>query len=161
MKSGEIQVAERHGSHLIKLTGDVRVTLCGSFDQYIDTILARDGFVSVIIDLREAEGLDSTTLGLLAKISIQARHLFKVTPVIVSNNESINRLLISMGFNQVFDIREQAPVDDIELGQLPHVACSEEGMRDKVLDAHRVLMGLCDENRARFEGLVSALEKTP
>ena len=159
MQLGQIQVANHQGAYLIKLIGDVRVSLCGSFDQYIETILSSDKFISVIIDLTEAEGIDSTSLGMLAKISIEARSRFNLTPVIVSNCESINRLIKSMGFDHVFDIRDRAPECVSELSELPYVNCSEEGMREKVLNAHKVLMGLCEENEAKFKELVNALEQ--
>ena len=35
---------------------------------------------------------------------------------------------------------------------------TEERVRQKVLDAHRVLMDVSEENRARFKDLVSSLE---
>jgi|TARA_B110000902_G_scaffold42367_1_gene46059 anti-anti-sigma factor len=159
MQPGQILVASHEGAYLIKLIGDVRVSLCGSFDQYIESILSADNFISVIIDLTEADGIDSTSLGMLAKISIEARSRFNLTPVIVSNCESINRLIVSMGFDSVFDIRDKAPACINELSELPHISCSEEGMREKVLNAHKVLMGLCEENEAKFKELVNVLEQ--
>jgi len=158
MQRGKILVAEHQGAFVIKLIGDVRVTLCVAFDDYLENMLSDGDFQSVIIDLVEAEGIDSTTLGLLAKVSIRAKERYGYRPVIISTNENITRLITSMGFDMVFDIRTEAITDDDSLHALADTACSEEGVRERVLAAHRVLMGLNDDNRARFQELVTTLE---
>ena len=158
MQRGKILVAEHQGAFVIKLIGDVRVTLCVAFDDYLESMLSDGDFQSVIIDLVEAEGIDSTTLGLLAKVSIRAKERYGYRPVIISTNENITRLITSMGFDMVFDIRTEAITYDDSLHALADTASSEEGVRERVLAAHRVLMGLNDDNRARFQELVTTLE---
>ena len=158
MQRGRILVAEHEGAFVIKLVGDVRVTLCVAFDDYLEQMLADGAFQSVLIDLSEAEGIDSTTLGLLAKVSIRARERFGYRPVIISTNESITRLITSMGFDIVFDIRTEAIAGDDDLHALAATASSEEGVRARVIAAHRVLMGLNEDNRAKFQELVTTLE---
>ena len=37
---------------------------------------------------------------------------------------------------------------------------SEDTVRERVLEAHRVLMDVSDENRARFSELVATLERS-
>jgi hypothetical protein len=39
--------------------------------------------------------------------------------------------------------------------------CCEEDARQRVLDAHRTLMALNDDNRSRFQNLVTTLEQAP
>jgi anti-anti-sigma factor len=157
---GKILVADHHGSFLIKLVGDVRVTLCVAFDDYLSQMLVPGKFHSAIIDLCDAQGIDSTTLGLIAKVAIQASQQFDYTPTIVSTRPGITRLIESMGFGSVFDIRTEALETDESLRALQMVDCSEDVVRDKVIEAHRVLMGLNDENRAKFSELVTSLENT-
>jgi anti-anti-sigma factor len=158
MQPGRILVANHDGAHLIKFVGDVRVTLCADFDDYLAQLFAASDFVSVIIDLTQAEGIDSTSLGMLAKIAIEARKRYHLKPVILSTNSGITRLIQSMGFDTYFDIRDEVPASDSELAEIPHVDCSDKEMRGKVLTAHRVLMGLSDTNKARFSELITALE---
>lgn len=159
-QSGKILVADRHGTFVIKLVGDVRVTLCVAFDDYLSQMLVPGKFHSVIIDLCDAQGIDSTTLGLLAKVAIQAAQQFDYTPTIISTNPGITRLIESMGFDSVFDIRTEAIQTDECLYALQMVDCSEDAVRDKVIEAHRLLMGLSDENHAKFSELVTSLENT-
>ena len=158
MQLGKILIAQQSGAFVIKLTGDVRLTFCSALDDFFERMFATPNFASVIIDLCEAENIDSTTLGQLAKLAITAKRLHRFTPVILSTNPNITRILRSMGFDRVFNIREQRPDSEATLAELPVVAGSEGEVRETVLDAHRVLMGMNENNRAQFKELVCALE---
>lgn len=158
MQAGKILVAEHAGAFVVKLVGDVRLTLCTTIDEFFENMFSSPQFISVVVDLTEAEGVDSTTLGLLAKLAVQAKQRYQLMPVILSTNRDITRLLKSMGFSRVFDIREEPLINDQMLGELPVARDTEAGMRDKVIEAHRVLMGLSEKNRVEFSELVSTLE---
>ena len=50
------------------------------------------------------------------------------------------------------------PIGIEELEEIPVLKASEQQVRDKVLDAHKVLMGMNSRNREEFKNLVRALE---
>ncbi len=159
MHPGKILVAQQGGAFVIKLAGDVRLTFCTTLDEFFDRMFADPQFASVIIDLCEAENIDSTTLGQLAKLAITAKRIHRLVPVVLSSNPNITRILRSMGFERVFDIREQRPLTDAQLAEFhPPWRAGESAVHDKVLDAHRVLMGMNEQNQAQFRELVCALE---
>ena len=164
MQPRQILVADHSGVFVIKMLGDVRLTLCVSFDQFIDTMFSREDFVSVMFDLTAAEAIDSTTLGLMAKISIFAQERHNIVPVVVSTNPSINRLLDSMGFNDIFQIIHQLDTVDtnLDLGgvskPLQVETLGEDQVKQKVLEAHRMLMDLNDANKETFQDLIKTLE---
>jgi len=158
MDQGKILVGEHNGVYVLKFTGDVRVTLCSTVDSFLSSLFARDDFRSVLVDLTETQGIDSTSLGLLAKLSLATQRRFGVLPTLVSTNPEINRVLETMGFDDVFHIVTEPLVDTEQLGELPKVEASEEDLREKVLEAHLALMDLNEENRESFRDLVSALE---
>ncbi len=166
MQAGQILVADHDGVFVIKLIGDVRLTLCISFDQFIETMFASDNFLSVMFDLTQAQAIDSTTLGLMAKISILAREKHQKTPVVVSTNPGINRLLQSMGFSDIFHVLHDFDASEITPIPLGHQNFSaaqeldETKVKEKVLEAHRVLMGLNDTNRETFQDLIQTLENS-
>ncbi|HET8711370.1 MAG TPA: STAS domain-containing protein [Spongiibacteraceae bacterium] len=160
MQSGKILIAQQSGAFVIKLTGDVRLSFCSALDEFFERMFATPHFASVIIDLCEAENIDSTTLGQLAKLAITAKRTYNFVPVILSTNPNITRILRSMGFERVFDIRQQRPQSEATLAELPMVEGSESAVRETVLDAHRVLMGMNEKNHAQFQELVCALEAT-
>jgi len=155
---GRILVAHHDGVYLMKFTGDVRVTLCTTVDSFLDSMFKDSVFKSVIVDLSEAEGIDSTSLGILAKLSIQAQSRFNYLPVLVSTNPDITRLLISMGFEDVFQIVEDKIESADQLGELPKIDSSDEDIRLRVIEAHRILMAMNENNRAAFHDLVETLE---
>ncbi|MND35144.1 hypothetical protein D3C80_257740 [compost metagenome] len=99
-------------------------------------------------------------MGLLAKLSILSRQKVGLLPTVVTVNPDISRLLQSMGFDQVFNIVDR-PIPCPEcLTDLPSQDQSEDIVRSKVLEAHKILMGLNDSNREAFHDLVNALERT-
>lgn len=158
MTTGKIQFAESEGTFVLKFIGDVRLTLCAALDAYIEKIFSALSFDSIIIDLTETENIDSTSLGLLAKLSNLSRQKVGLLPTLVSNHEDMNRLLQSMGFDQVFNILSEGTPTCVELEDLPGQELSEEAVKEKVLEAHRILMNLNDHNREAFRDLVSTLE---
>ena len=147
----------------LKLEGDVRVPWCVSLETYCEQVIQQPGVLGVYVDLSEAENLDSTTLGVLAKVAIHTRKYCDDKAVLLCSDENILRLILSMGFAKVFDIRgsESAnypSLDNIVFDELPVVECTEADMKDSVIAAHRTLMDMTEDNRASFSGLVNALE---
>ncbi len=160
MNTGRIQFAEAEGTFVLKFIGDVRLTLCAALDAYIEKIFSALNFDAIIIDLSETEAIDSTSLGLLAKLSILSQQKVGFLPTLVSNHDDMNRLLQSMGFDQVFNIVSEAVPSDTELQDLPGQMLSEDLVKGKVLEAHRILMDLNEHNREAFRDLVSTLESS-
>lgn len=158
MQAGKILVAEQSGAFMLKLVGDVRLSFCTALDDFLERMFSAPNFASVLIDLTEAENIDSTTLGQLAKISIASRRRFDLLPVILSTNPDITRVLETMGFSRVFDIRQDMPRTREQLGELPIVDGNENVVRESIIEAHQVLMGMNAQNHAQFKELVSALE---
>lgn len=158
MQEGSIFSALCDNSFVLKFVGDVRLTLCSSLDTHIEEILATPNLEAIVIDLTEAEGIDSTSLGLIAKLSVQANKMGLPKPALVSTNTDITRILITMGFDHVFVLLEVLPSTTHELKKLPLVQESVEEMQKRIINAHKVLMNLNDANKAAFKDLVSTLE---
>ncbi|MEE4658895.1 MAG: STAS domain-containing protein [Halieaceae bacterium] len=159
MSTGRILATEHRGAYALKLVGDVRVDLCSAIEEYFRSMFSNPAFESVTVDLCEAEGMDSTTLGLLAKLALQTRERYGLRPVVYSCNSGINRLLESMGLGRLLDIRAEHLQNQAEITEIPSVSEDPEAVRMKVLEAHRVLMDISEENRERFSDLVTVLEQ--
>lgn len=159
MGDGQILVAEHQGVYVIKLLGDVRLTLCISFDSFIEKMFSDPSFISVVFDLTGAQAIDSTTLGLMAKISLLAQERHGLVPTLVSNNPSIDRILQTMGFSEIFCIVSEGQTQAGDAQSLC-VDCADEGdVKAKVLEAHKILVGLNPANQAAFEDLIASLEQ--
>lgn len=158
MDEGRILAASHEGAYVIRLVGDVRLTLCTNFDDYIEHMFEDPEFSSVWVDLCDAQGIDSTTLGMLAKLALTTEQRFGFKPAIYSCDTGINRLLRSMAFHKIFDLHEESCSNPEDVADIPMIDSSEERIKGNVIEAHRLLMGISDENRERFKDLVTALE---
>ena len=154
----KILFAERDGVQVLKLIGDVRVTMGPTINTFLSRLSGVKNFNSIVIDLTETSSIDSTSLGLLAKISLVTQEKFNSVPTIISPNEDISRILTSMGFDKVFAILEELITECGQLGELPREIISESNLRQQVIAAHKVLMNLNEQNRDEFRDLVEALE---
>lgn len=159
MSTGKILFAEKDGVYVLKFTGDVRVNFGPTISNVLDRVCKCNEFDAVIIDLTETVGIDSTALGLLAKVSIKTQEIFGYVPALVSTNDDITRILLSMGFENIFHIIKEQPDSCNDLGEIPMDNISEPEMRKQVLEAHRVLMDLNENNRNLFSDLVEALQQ--
>jgi anti-anti-sigma factor len=159
MQEGKILAACHDGAYVIRMEGDVRLTLSTTIDEYFQRMFEDPDFVSVWVDLCDAEGLDSTTLGLLAKLALRVQEKFGFRPAIYCCDPGINRLLRSMGFQRLFELHEEACCATEDIREIPLVQGSEQAVREKVMEAHRILMGISSENRARFRDLMAVLDR--
>ena len=157
MNKGKILVGESEGNYLIKMTGDVRVTLCTSLNQYINTIFKASDVSTVLVDLRDVEGLDSTTLGLLAKLALSCQRMYQLTPLLFCTNEGVLKTLEVMALDEYFEVIRSYDASDTALEELP---CSpdEERARQDVLEAHKLLIEINPGCEAEFIDLIQYLE---
>jgi anti-anti-sigma factor len=158
--SGDVLVAEDRGGHLLKFTGDIRVNLCGALDSHIEKIINKKFVDEVMIDLLNADGLDSTSLGLLAKLSIHCQRDRGFTAKVFCKNLNILRVFELMGFNEIFTISNKASDSKmnamLEILEVKSLPMSE--IRHQVLDAHQTLAKLNPANDKEFGDLILALK---
>jgi len=158
MKSGKILATELNNIPVLKLVGDVRVLMSSTIDNYFTGLYSRAILEAMIVDLTETTGIDSTALGLLAKMAIQLRNRFNVKPSIISTNPDITKILKGMSFDIIFDIAEEPLGSEVKFGELEHVSESENVIKQKVIVAHQALMALSEDNKLEFQDLISALK---
>ena len=158
MSAGKIFVSDEQGNYLIKFVGDVRVTLCGSLNHYMETIFGSHDVKKVVVDMLEAEGLDSTTLGLLAKLGLHCRKQYGIDVQVFCQNPSILRTLDCMGFDELFDIFQDVPQISAKLQSITSVNSEVDEICKQVLEAHKLLVQLNPKNSSEFIDLIRALE---
>lgn len=159
MSCGKILYAVHEGTWVLRLCGDVRATWCASLDSLLARLLADTTLRAVVIDLRDATNIDSTMLGVLARLSVRVRERLANLPLVVAPNPDIRRLLDSMCLDKVFTIVEQSGEAGCECAELPLEDRPDAEICRQVADAHRVLMDIDDRNRATFGAVVATLEE--
>ena len=160
MNNGRILVAELQNVPILKFVGDVRVIMGGALDNYCSSLYERGILDKMIVDMTETQGIDSTALGLLAKLAIQLRNRFNVSPTIVSTNKDITRILKGMSFDLISDIVDGPVTNATNFDELSQLDENDEVVKQKVIEAHQTLMALSEENRIEFQDLVSALKSS-
>lgn len=160
MSDCRISAAREQGVHLLRLEGDVRLTMCTALDEYCERIFNDPEFASVAVDVTQATGLDSTVLGMLAKLALNTKERFGFKPRLYSTNAGIDRLLQAMGFAQLFELCNCGNDEASATEPLPLAPATEAQVREKVIEAHRTLMAMSVENQAAFEDLVRTLEES-
>lgn len=162
MTCGKVLYAVHDGTWVLRLTGDVRATWCSSLDALVERLYADPALKRVIIDLRETTNIDSTMLGVLARIGMQGRKRLGQCPVLVGPNADVHRLLDSMCLDKVLTIvDDEAAVLRVCEGasqEVPAVSRTDAEVCAQVTGAHRALMDLDERNRAAFHSVVTTLE---
>lgn len=159
MSDGRIYYTETDGNYYLKLTGDVRVTLCTGLSNYINKIFATDSISSVIVDLDDAKAVDSTTLGLLAKVALHVIKTENIKPMLIIRDASMLRLVEGMGFDEIFEVIGDLPDTPSKLKAIPCTKAPDDEARTQVIDAHKTLMSMNKKNMKTFSELVKALER--
>ena len=106
--SGNIMVGESDGTYVLKFNGDIRVGLCGSLEAFCQRMLDASDFRGVIVDLAETLAIDSTALGCLARLSLAVQRLQEKIPTLICRSQDVERVLLNMGFDDVFAIVAEA-----------------------------------------------------
>ena len=147
-------------SVVLVIEGQLRYTAAKPLRAFIDELLAKTAGEAVIIDLREVEFLDSTGMGLLARIG-RATLAHGRRSIIVCPPGDVMTCLRSAAFDTIFIVVDSWPFEtgmelyDIPLEEKPLLAYV---MGNLMLDAHRDLAAVSDENRRVFGDVIEALE---
>ena len=160
MQSSILVGLDKKNNFWIKLVGDVRLPWCISLDTYCEKVIKQPGLKKVFIDLTDTDNIDSTTLGVLAKISNYSRKFRGNLPILISINDDIDRLIISTGLMSVFEIKKDFNINPDLFDNLPIVSSSDEEIKKSVIDAHQKLMELTKDNQLKFKSLVDYLNES-
>ncbi len=157
MESGAAFYVRQGNTYLLKLTGDVRYTMGCALGDFLDGLFTRTDYDNILVDLTETHSIDSTSLGLLAKIANFNRQHFEHKTTLLSTNEDVNQILDSMGFYEIFNIRDSGEAITTALQQLDvHAPCKDELTRI-VYEAHQTLSDLNPHNQEMFKGVLDSL----
>jgi len=157
-QTARILSAREGGTVIIRLLGDVRYTISPTFKDYLETLFHDPQVTNIVLDLSGTSNIDSTNLGLLAKVANHSRQHLHHKSLIVSDNSDVNQVLHSVGFDRVFMLTNHFDMPATDLEELEPEAASREQLAGVLLDAHRTLMGMNETNRVMFADVVKSLE---
>jgi anti-anti-sigma factor len=159
MPDGRVTHSHKDDVHVLHYSGRVDYTLAPALQRYLDRLFEGAPVGGFVFDLREASLLDSTNLGLLARVAERVRACCGRRCALVSTSDDITDVLRSMGFEEIFDIVADdpaikgAPDEEIAI-ERP----SQDDLMRTMLEAHRTLVTLNDKDREKFQDVVMWLE---
>jgi anti-anti-sigma factor len=159
MSDGKVLHASHDDIHVLRYIGDIRYTLSPSIERFLEGIFNGPKPAGFVIDLTQTDCIDSTNLGLLARIAMRMQKLGAPQVTLLSNRPDINSLLTSMALDEVFDIVSESGVVTGVAQELPREDTDRETLARTLIAAHRALMELSEHNREMFQDVVASLEK--
>lgn len=156
----EILYSIHQNQYFIIIKGALRYSQSGSFYDFIKKMLTdEENNKSILVDLRECSFMDSTSLGLLAKIANYTVKNNLPQAVILSDKVDINALLESVGFDSVFYITTAKDVIIGETSQIDSALIEQKKLAAVILDAHQELTMLNDKNKDVFKNVIQMFSK--
>jgi len=141
-----------------RFTGVIRYSQCGGLESFINQLFSKADFTDVAVDLEMAEMLDSTALGLLARISIEYKKISDKKAVIFIHNGELANILKRVCFDRVFNIISKPKSElDMDFVELSSISESDEQTLDCVIEAHKNLASLSSDNAHYFTDITRAV----
>ena len=156
METGEIFISNKDGVHHIRVKGNASF-VCAPPLRELAKKLPAEPFNGLKIDLEECTWMDSTFMGMLAMLGLNAKK--KGVPAEIWNaSEQNEKLLCGLGLKKVFAFLtgEFGAADDAPAASND---TTEEGRARNVLDAHQTLMDIDEGNVQKFEKVVEYVKK--
>ncbi len=155
---GRVLYARRDGTCVLRFQGSIRYTMAHALDAFIDALFAHDPPRTVVADLSAADSIDSTGIGLLAKLARHQRRAGFGNPVLFSANPDMNEVLTSVCLDDVFDMAA-APPEGEALAPVTPTEPSAPQLAHTILEAHRALSEISESNRVLFRDVVEGLTR--
>jgi anti-anti-sigma factor len=160
---GEVLYAHHGDDWVLRVQGSLRYTNANAMDRFVDKLFAEGHPARVCVDLNATTAIDSTGIGLLAKIANGMERTGHGQPVLFCGNPEINELLTSVCLDDVCRIVADAPPAGWEADEpgepIPATDPSESELTRTIVDAHRLLSDLSESNRAQFQSVVDAFSQ--
>ena len=157
METGEVFLSEKDGVTSIRVKGNASFQ-CAPPLRELAKRLASEPFGGLKINLEECTWMDSTFMGMLAMLGLNAKK--KGVPAeIVNASEQNEKLLCGLGLKKVFEFKSGPSFADGDDVPAASNDTTDEGRARNVLDAHQTLMDIDVSNVQKFERVVEIVKK--
>ena len=156
MEKGEVFISEKDGITFIRAKGNASF-VCAPPLRELAKKLAAEPFGGLKIDLAECTWMDSTFMGMLAMLGLNAKK--KGVPAEIWNaSEQNEKLLLGLGLKKVFAFLAGTFGGADDAPAASNAVTAESNARN-VLDAHQTLMDIDEANVPKFEKVVEYVKK--
>lgn len=138
----------------------IKYTECRQLKAFLDQVVIPEMGDTMVIDLRDVPSIDSTGLGLLASIGRHSLENFSRRAVILCPENQVAQCLRAMQFDKLFTLTNVLDVpEELPLSPVDPPARTGEPMANVMLNAHKELSDVDEQNRSRFSDVVEVLEQ--
>ena len=120
--TGSYEVAHHEGTYFLKLSGYLTYTQCGPLSSFLDEICDKDNYQNVLVDLRDAQLIDSTNIGLLARLALDVKKKFGQPLTMISTAPAVTQALRTTGLHHLailLDTPDSNPPPQEQIQALP------------------------------------------
>ncbi|WP_314011134.1 STAS domain-containing protein [Pseudostreptobacillus hongkongensis] len=146
------------GRYIFKILGKATMKNSKNLSDFID--LNFDEIIDLSFEMSETTYMDSTFLGMIAKIAIELKTKKNKKLVVLNPSQEAKGFLKQTGITKFIDIINE---EEIKSESLKAISLeTNDNMNDKsryILEMHEVLMNLNDENKKVFQSVVDAMKK--
>ena len=158
--NGELLISGKDGVYRIKVSG--RATFdCAPPLRDLAKTLASEKFDGIKIDLKACEWMDSTFMGVLAMLGLRAKAVGAPMEICAADEQN-KSLLAGLGLKKLFIFTENALDEEDSSAEWQtgnqETVKMEEGAQT-VLEAHKTLMDVDEENVQKFETVVNLVQQ--
>lgn len=161
-KEDKFLAGEFEGNIFIKLIGNSTMRNSKTLEEYLNKILTGEK-KDIILDFEECNYMDSTMLGLIAKIALKIKKIWQQEIIAINLDNSILMSIKSTGIDKLLNLIEKNVInkkDSEELEELENKDFdSKEEKTQHILESHKTLVNLNEENKLIFQNVVNLLEK--
>ena len=146
------------GRYIFKILGKATMKNSKNLSDFID--LNFDEIIDLSFEMSETTYMDSTFLGMIAKIAIELKTKKNKKLVVLNPSQEAKGFLKQTGITKFIDIINE---EEIKSESLKAISLeTNDNMNDKsryILEMHEVLINLNDENKKVFKSVVDAMKK--
>ena len=158
MNNGKVMHGSCNGVQVLHYVGDIRYTLSLALDACIKRLLRGRELRGFVVDLSAADGIDTTNLGILARLARAMQRLGLPKVMVVSNRPAINEILEGMGLDRVFQMVSSSGVALERMREIPDISSDDTAMSRLLLEAHRALLDLSEQNKDQLKDVVEVFQ---
>lgn len=155
---GTIRYAFDNNVWFIKCIGAICHPLAPTLNALIEQVITHPDSKHFIIDLTDAKLIDSTCLGILARIATRHNHVNTDKPIVITGGGNIAKTMLVVRFDLLFKLVEKLNDKPNPLQIAPDVIIEKDAMLNLLLDSHQRLCAIDAETHDIFKDVVQALE---
>lgn len=159
-EDGRVLFARQGDTWVLRFVGDIRYTMAHSVDHFLDHLFSSEDPRSICADLNATTSIDSTGIGLLAKIANGMSRAGREMPIVFSANPDIVDTLRNVCMDEVCTIVAGSP-ESVAENEIPATNPDQQELARTIVAAHCLLCDLCDKNREMFRPVLEAFARQP